>query len=85
MNDFSAEQVKAARMLLGWDQLELARSATVGIATIKRIELRTGALQSTARIADKIKLALEDAGIEFLGTPDEMPGVRLKSRNPHNL
>ena len=25
----------------------------------------------------KIKSALEEAGIEFIGTPDEGPGVRL--------
>ena len=77
MNNFSAEQMKAARMLLGWDQAKLATAAAVGIATVKRIEVGTGALQSTLRIAEKIKLALESAGIEFLGTPDVMPGVRL--------
>ena len=63
MNEFSAEQVKAARMLLAWDQATLAKAAAVGIATVKRIEASTGALQSTPRIAAKIKIALETAGI----------------------
>lgn len=81
MNEFSAEQVKAARMLLAWDQATLATAAAVGIATVKRIEASTGALQSTPRIAAKIKIALESAGIEFLGTPDVLPGVRLAKGN----
>jgi hypothetical protein len=30
-----------------------------------------------------VKLALEQAGIEFLGTPDDRPGIRfLKHRSP---
>ena len=84
-NIISAAQIKAARMLLAWDQVELARNAAVGVATVRRIEAATGALQSTPRIVHKISLALETAGIEFLGTPDDMPGVRLKSRSPHKL
>ena len=77
MSTFSVEQVKAARMLLGWDQTQLAAAASVGIATIKRLETGTGSLTSTPRINAKIKLAFEHAGIEFLGTPDIKPGVRL--------
>ena len=77
MQKFSVEQVKAARMLLGWDQFKLAAAASVGIATVKRIEIGTGSLQSTPRITAKLQLALEQAGIEFLGTPNSKPGVRL--------
>jgi transcriptional regulator with XRE-family HTH domain len=77
VNDFSTEQIKAARMLLGWDQSQLAMAAGVGIATVKRIETGKGIVQSTARITDKIRMALQDAGIEFLGSPNDMPGVRL--------
>jgi transcriptional regulator with XRE-family HTH domain len=77
VNDFSTEQIKAARMLLGWDQSQLAMAAGVGIATVKRIETGKGIVQSTARITDKIRMALQDAGIEFLGSPSDMPGVRL--------
>ena len=77
MQKFSVEQVKAARMLLGWDQSQLAAAASVGIATVKRIEAGTGSLPSTPRITAKIQLALEQAGIEFLGTPDSKPGLRL--------
>ena len=82
MRKFSVEQVKAARMLLGWDQSQLAAAASVGIATVKRIEICTGSLPSTPRITAKLQLALEQAGIEFLGTPDSKPGVRLKITKP---
>ena len=78
VKDFSVEQLKAARMLLGWDQARLAAAASIGIATVKRIESGAGALQSTPRITDKILSALDGAGIEFLGAPNNMPGVRLR-------
>ena len=78
MRNFSVEQVKAARMLLRWDQAQLAAAASVGIATVKRIESGTGPLQSTKRITQKIILAFEAADIEFLGEASHMPGVRLK-------
>jgi hypothetical protein len=31
-----------------------------------------------ARILDSIQKTLEEAGIEFIGTPGKQPGVRLK-------
>jgi predicted transcriptional regulator len=72
-----SEQIKAARSLLGWDQAELAVHADVGVATVKRIESRSGVVGGTMDTIVKIKSALEEAGIEFIGTPDEGPGVRL--------
>ena len=72
-----SEQIKAARSLLGWDQAKLAIRASVGVATVKRIESRDGVVGGTMDTIVKIKSALEEAGIEFIGTPDEGPGVRL--------
>jgi len=78
-NIVSTHQIKAARMLLAWDQIELARRASVGVATLRRIEAQQGnAIAGPGSVA-KIVSALESAGIEFLGTPDVMPGVRLTS------
>jgi len=31
-----------------------------------------------ARTLSDLKRAFEEAGVEFIGTPDEKPGVRLK-------
>ena len=81
MNDIKniilTQQIKAARMLLAWNQVELASRASVGVATLRRIEAHHGeALGSPGSVA-KIVSALECAGIEFLGPPDKHPGVRL--------
>ena len=48
------------------------------MATIRRMELAEGIPSSNAQTLDIVKRALEAAGIEFIGTPDDRPGVRLK-------
>ena len=78
-NIISTQQIKAARMLLSWDQVELARRASVGVATLRRIEANQGEAVGGLGTVAKIVSALEGAGIEFLGAPNNMPGVRLKS------
>ena len=80
-NIVSTQQIKAARMLLGWDQIELARRASVGVATLRRIEAQPGCAIAGPGSVAKIVSALEGAGIEFLGTPEVMPGVRFCDRN----
>jgi predicted transcriptional regulator len=77
MKKINVEQIKAARMLLSWDQVTLAKKASIGIVTVKRIEATFGQVVATNRIITKIIEALEGAGIEFVGTPDDGPGVRL--------
>ena len=64
-------------MLLGWDQAELAAKADLSSGTVKRLEAKPGMIGGTVATALRIKSALEEAGIEFIGTPDEGPGVRL--------
>jgi hypothetical protein len=49
----------------------------VGVATIKRIEAGSGIPASHARTLDEISRALVTAGVEFIGAPDDRPGVRL--------
>jgi transcriptional regulator with XRE-family HTH domain len=72
-----SEQIRAARVLLGWDQAELAARAQIGLATVKRIEARRGIVSGTMDTAVRLKTALETAGIEFIGEPGDGPGVRL--------
>lgn len=64
-------------MLLSWDQAELAVRAQLGLATVKRIEARSGMIQGTVDTAMRLKRALEGAGVEFIGAPGDGPGVRL--------
>jgi len=56
---------------------ELAHLSGVGIATIKRIEAGSGIPMAHARTLDQITRALMEAGVEFVGNPEDRPGVRL--------
>jgi predicted transcriptional regulator len=62
----SIRQIKAARALLGWSQETLADSATVSVPTIKRLEAVDGMLGGRNETAEKIRSALEAAGVEFI-------------------
>ncbi len=62
---------------MGWDQAELARHAEVSVATVKRLEARPGIIGGTMDTAIRLKVALEAAGLEFIGNPGDGPGVRL--------
>ena len=74
----TSEQIRAARQLIRVTADQLAKSSNVGIATIRRFELMTGVPSGNARLVESIQRALEDAGVEFIGSPDDRPGVRLK-------
>lgn len=62
----TTEQVKAARMLLTWDQNRLAAAAGVAPITIKRIEAVTGPMKTTSKTAALICTAFEKEGITFV-------------------
>jgi DNA-binding XRE family transcriptional regulator len=72
----SVRQVKAARALLGWSQDELAVRSAVSKPTIGRLEMADGMLGGYPATAEKIRSALEKAGIQFIH--GKAPGVRLR-------
>jgi len=74
----SSAQIRAGRALLRWNASDLANASGVGTATLQRMEVMEGVPSGQVRTLLAIKEALESAGIEFLGTPDDQPGVRLK-------
>lgn len=76
--DISPQHTKAARMLLGWSQGELAEKAGIGGSTVKRLESKQEAMRK-ADLSTKAALfnALSQAGIEFLNGGE--PGARLRS------
>ena len=75
----SAEQLRAARALLGWSQTELAKRADLSLPTVKRVETETGPkVSESARSA--LQRALDLAGIEFIPENGGGPGVRLRKR-----
>jgi transcriptional regulator with XRE-family HTH domain len=80
----SSAQIRAARALLRWSAQDLADGSGVGVATIRRIELAAGVPSSNARTLEYLRIALEAAGVEFVGTPDDRPGVRLRFNKKQN-
>ena len=73
-----AAQIRAARALLNMGQTDLARIASVHVATIRRLEAATE-VRGAAETVWKIQKALEAAGIEFISEEaGRGPGVRLK-------
>ena len=72
-----SEQIRAARQLLRITADELANLSGVGVATIRRYELMTGVPSGNARSVEAIQQALEARGVEFIGSPEDRPGVRL--------
>ena len=76
-----AAQIRAARGLLAISQSELAESAKVGVATIRRIESSHDQLKVTVQTLLRLQRALEAAGVVFIDRDEKLgPGVRLKSR-----
>ncbi len=79
----TSAQIRAARALLRWSSDDLAQAAGVGGATIRRLEVQEGVPRVHARTLELIQRALEEAGIEFLGSPEDRPGVRLAKNNSY--
>ena len=73
----SSAQIRAARALLRWSASDLSQASGVGTATLQRMEVMEGVPSGQVRTLLAIKEALEAAGVEFVGTPTENPGVRL--------
>jgi transcriptional regulator with XRE-family HTH domain len=76
----TTRQVKAARALLGWSQEDLARRSGVSEPTIARLETLDGPLAGRESTAQKIQIALDAGGVEFIAENGGGPGVRLRKR-----
>ncbi|RDV01461.1 helix-turn-helix domain-containing protein [Sphingorhabdus pulchriflava] len=70
-------QIRAARTALGWTTSQLADYAGVATRTVLRLETSRGIPNANANTLHKIQAALEAAGIEFIGSPDDAPGIRI--------
>jgi transcriptional regulator with XRE-family HTH domain len=69
-------QLRAARGLLGWSQATLAEASGLSLPTIKRTELETVNVSTDAR--ERMRRALESAGVEFIAENGGGAGVRLR-------
>ena len=75
----TAEQIRAARSVLGWTTAQLSEKTGVATATLKRYEATAGVPKSRKDSLQRIQSVFEAAGIEFIGSPDEAPGIRIHS------
>jgi transcriptional regulator with XRE-family HTH domain len=72
-------QVRAARSLLRWTVQDLAEKSKVSLPTIHRLEQHDGVPPVRERTLHDIVRAFEEAGVEFIGSPEE-PGVILRRK-----
>ena len=74
-------QIRAARGILRWTLKDLAEASGVSLPTVQRIELQDGVPNTKAQTLIDIRDTLVKAGIEFIGTPENGPGVRIFQSN----
>lgn len=81
----SPKQIRAARSLLEWTQMDLAEASSLGSMTIKRIEGAKDVIRGRAENLLRIEQTLGEAGIIFIPADENGgPGVRLKKDNQEN-
>lgn len=75
--NITSEQIKAARAALGVSAAEVASCTGIGLATLKRYEAISGIPKSRKGHLNTLRSFFEAAGIEFIGTPSDRPGIRI--------
>ena len=73
-------QIRAARAFLNWSGADLAEKVNLSRNTIAKIEQNDAIPSMRLQTMIDLKRAFEEAGVEFMGTPDNGPGVRLKPK-----
>ena len=73
----TGNQIRIARFALRWSVQRLSEETGVPLRTVKRVEAEDSIPSTSASTVHTIRSALESAGIEFIGTPDDAPGVRI--------
>ena len=74
-------QIRAARAILRWTVRDLAKISGLSFPTVNRLEQEDGIPAGRSQSLSDIQKALEAAGIEFIGNPDDEPGVKVKRRS----
>jgi transcriptional regulator with XRE-family HTH domain len=74
----TSSQIKAARALVGMTATRLAELSGIAYTTVVRMESSDGIPSGQVKTLDAVQKTLEEAGIEFIGTPEDAPGVRLR-------
>jgi len=78
----TSSQIRAARALIRWSALQLAKETVMGVTTIRRAELTASETKLTRVNDQAIRRVLEAAGVEFIDENGGGPGVRLRDVQP---
>ena len=62
--------------MLKWSLDVLSEKSQIGTTTLKRFESAESVPNGQIRTLENLVKTFEDAGIEFIGTPDQGAGVR---------
>ena len=76
----TGNQIRIARFALRWSVQDLSGKTNVPLRTLKRIEASNGVPGSNAATVQVITHCLEAAGIEFIGAPNDAPGIRIHAQ-----
>ncbi len=77
----TGQQIRMARSALRWSAQELADRSGLALKTVQRLEVVDGVPRSHSTTLADLQSTLEAAGIEFIGAPDDAPGIRVHPRN----
>lgn len=76
----TSAQIRAARGMLEWSRSDLAEKSGIGFSSMMRLESADGVPGAQFKTLEAIKNAFEDAGVEFIGTPENGAGVRWRPK-----
>lgn len=75
----TGNEIRAARALIGMEQIELAEKSGASVNTIRNMEaFGSEAMRVRLDTIAKVRAALEAAGVEFIPKNGGGAGVRLK-------
>ena len=77
MSTIVSSQIRSARAALRWSVSDLARASGVSVSTIKRAEAAANVAQITGPNMIALRTAFENEGVEFIGSPEDRPGIRI--------
>jgi transcriptional regulator with XRE-family HTH domain len=75
---FTSAQLRAARAILKWSLDDLSKKSGIGTSTLKRLEAAEGIPNGHLSTFTRLIEVFGNAGVQFIGTPNDGPGVRLK-------
>jgi hypothetical protein len=80
--ELTGTQLRAARAVCGWSVREVSDLSGIGTSTIKRYEAENAIPASRKGHLATLRGIFEAHGIQFIGTPEDDPGIRVTTPRP---